>query len=67
MGDLTKNLSRSEFACECECGFDTVDMELALAVQAIADLFRARDGIDIRIDILSFTYFYYTFLLMALT
>jgi uncharacterized protein YcbK (DUF882 family) len=37
MGDLTKNLSRSEFACKCGCGFDTVDFALAQAVQKIRD------------------------------
>lgn len=25
MGDLSENFSRSEFACPCGCGFDTVD------------------------------------------
>ena len=28
MGDLTENFSRSEFACQCGCGFDCVDAEL---------------------------------------
>ena len=27
-GDLSKHFSRSEFACKCGCGFDTVDVEL---------------------------------------
>lgn len=27
MGDLSENFSRSEFACTCGCGFDTVDAE----------------------------------------
>lgn len=26
--DYIENFSRSEFACECGCGFDTVDIEL---------------------------------------
>ena len=39
MGDLTKNLSRSEFACQCGCGFDTVDYELAIVIQDIRDNF----------------------------
>ncbi len=51
MGDLTKNLSRSEFACRCSCGFDTVDIELAPAIQDSADHFAAVDLIDMRIDI----------------
>ena len=28
MGDISKNFSRSEFACKCNCGFATVDVEL---------------------------------------
>lgn len=28
MGDLSKNFSRHEFACQCGCGQDTVDAEL---------------------------------------
>ena len=37
MGDLTKNFSRHEFACQCGCGFDTVDYELIIVVQDIRD------------------------------
>lgn len=33
MGDLTNNLSRSEFDCECGCGFDTVDIKLVDVLQ----------------------------------
>ena len=51
MGNLTKNLSRSEFACRCGCGSDTVDIELATAIQECADHFAAVDMIDVRIDI----------------
>jgi uncharacterized protein YcbK (DUF882 family) len=29
MGDLSVYFNRSEFACKCGCGFDTVDIELA--------------------------------------
>ena len=39
MGDLTKNLSRSEFRCRCGCGFDTVDFELVTVLQAAVDHF----------------------------
>ena len=28
MGDISKNFSRSEFACKCNCGFATVDVKL---------------------------------------
>ena len=39
MGNLTKNLSRSEFACTCGCGFDTVDFELVEVLQGAVDFF----------------------------
>ncbi len=39
MGDLTKNLSRHEFECECGCKFDTVDFELVTVIQDCADYF----------------------------
>jgi uncharacterized protein YcbK (DUF882 family) len=42
MGDLSKNLSRSEFACKCGCGHDTVDVALVRAIQDSADYFNAR-------------------------
>jgi len=28
VGDISTNFSRHEFACQCGCGFDTVDAEL---------------------------------------
>jgi uncharacterized protein YcbK (DUF882 family) len=39
MGDLTKNFSRSEYACKCGCGFDTVDYDLVMIHQQIRDHF----------------------------
>lgn len=42
MGDLTNNLSRSEFACPCanpECNRTPVDFELVSAIQEMADHF----------------------------
>ncbi len=39
MGDLSKNLSRSEFACNCGCGQNTVDIELVPAIQKAGDFF----------------------------
>jgi uncharacterized protein YcbK (DUF882 family) len=39
MGDLSKNFSRSEFACTCGCGFDTVDAALLGILQALRDHF----------------------------
>ena len=41
MGDLTKNFSRSEFVCQCGCGFDTVDYMLVVVLQDIADYFKS--------------------------
>lgn len=51
MGDLTKNLSRHEFACRCGCGFDTVDFELVEALQGCVDHFAFINSTIIRIDI----------------
>tara|TARA_R110000803_G_C11875815_1_gene309077 strand:+ start:421 stop:783 length:363 start_codon:yes stop_codon:yes gene_type:complete len=39
MGDLTKNLSRHEFACKCECGLDTADIETVAVIQEVCDEF----------------------------
>jgi uncharacterized protein YcbK (DUF882 family) len=42
MGELTKNLSRHEFACKCDDdgGYEAVDMELAIVVQEGCDYFK---------------------------
>ena len=37
MGDLTKNFSRSEFACKGGCGFDDIDLELVELLQELRD------------------------------
>lgn len=39
MGNLSKDFSRYEFACNCGCGFDTVDVELIPVVQDLRDHF----------------------------
>ena len=39
MGDLTKRLSRSEFACRCGCGYNTVDHALPYLLEEAADYF----------------------------
>lgn len=39
MGNLSKNFSRHEFACQCGCGFDTVDIETVKVLQEVADEF----------------------------
>jgi uncharacterized protein YcbK (DUF882 family) len=43
MGNLSKNLSRSEFVCSasCGCGFDTVDSHLVKVLQDVTDAFDA--------------------------
>ena len=35
MGDLSQNFNRSEFACNCGCGSDTVDAELVQILEAV--------------------------------
>ena len=37
MGDISKNFDRSEFACKCGCGQDTVDVELVDVLQRLRD------------------------------
>ena len=39
MGDLTYNFSRSEFACNCECGFDDIAMDTVRICQNLRDHF----------------------------
>jgi len=38
-GRISKNFLRTEFACRCGCGFDSVDPELAYVVQGVRDTF----------------------------
>ena len=40
MGDMTRSLSRREFACKCNCGFDTVDFDLPFILQDAVDHFQ---------------------------
>jgi len=35
MGDITKYFNRKEFACKCDCGFATVDIELIEVLQTL--------------------------------
>jgi len=35
MGDISEHFNRSEFACKCGCGFDTVDAVLLQTVEKI--------------------------------
>lgn len=39
MGNLSENFSRYEFACNCGCGFNTVDAELLPVTQDVRDHF----------------------------
>lgn len=41
MGNLSEHFSRSEFACKCGCGFDTVDAELIKVLEKVRDHFKA--------------------------
>jgi uncharacterized protein YcbK (DUF882 family) len=38
MGDLTRNFSRSEFRCKCDCGADHIELELVRLLQEIRDM-----------------------------
>jgi len=51
MGDLSRNLSRSEMACACGCGFDTVDGKLGEALQSCVDYLADKTRLDIRLDV----------------
>lgn len=46
MTRLSKNLTRSEFACKCGCGYDTADSELVYIVQDVRDHFNAPVSIN---------------------
>ena len=54
MGDIRRNISRSEMACQCGCGFDTCDTELMDVLQAVVDHFQEKIGREGRV-ILSIT------------
>lgn len=51
MGDLTKNLSRHEFACNCGCGLDTADYDLVVALQGLVDHFELIRSKNVTIEI----------------
>lgn len=46
MGDLTKNISRHEVACHCNCGVDTIDVETADVVQTLCNDIAKEFGVD---------------------
>jgi len=39
VGDLSEHFSRSEFACKCGCGLDTVDYELIIVLEGVSKHF----------------------------
>lgn len=39
MGDLSEHFSRSEFACSCKCGQDTVDYMLLVVLEHLREHF----------------------------
>lgn len=41
MGDLSPNFSRIEFECRCGCGFDTIDAETLVVLEAVRQRFNA--------------------------
>jgi len=41
MGDISARFNRSEFECQCGCGFDTVDIELIHALELVRVQFDA--------------------------
>lgn len=46
MGDLTKNFSRHEFACNCGCGADRISLILVDKLQNVRDMFGKRIDIN---------------------
>lgn len=41
MGDLSKRFSRSEFACRCGCGKESIDFELITNLESLGDYFES--------------------------
>ena len=53
MGDLTNNLSRYEFACQCGCGFNAADKELVEVMQEARDALANEVNQDLKIIVTS--------------
>ena len=51
MGDLTNNLSRSEIACSCGCGFDTIDFKTVNLIQEYADWLGTTHNTKVKVSI----------------
>lgn len=43
---ITKNISRSELACQCGCGFDSCDYETIQVVQTACNFFANKLGVE---------------------
>ena len=46
MGRISQHFARSEFACNCGCGFDVIDYDLLTTLERIRRLFRAQIKIN---------------------
>jgi uncharacterized protein YcbK (DUF882 family) len=46
MGDISEHFSRSEFACNCGCGFNVVDAELIKILEGVHVYFGRAIGIN---------------------
>lgn len=46
MGDLSRNFDRSEFACQCGCGFDRVEPDFITMLQQVRDAL----GVPVRVN-----------------
>lgn len=51
MGDLSGNLSRHEIACQCGCGFDTMDIKTVSLIQEYADFLKEKYDTKVIVDI----------------
>lgn len=53
MGDLSKNFSLREFACQCGCGFNRVEPELVRQIQRYRDILWISTGMEIPVTVTS--------------
>lgn len=44
MNKLSKRLNREEFECPCGCGFNTVDIELVVTLESLANWFEIKES-----------------------
>jgi len=43
MGDISPWFNRAEFACNCGCGFDTVDSDTLTVLEEVREYFNAAE------------------------